>query len=144
MTIDWKVEAARLSKYWWGPHAPGDYKYKDGDTWRGAGVLVIRQSLQQEPEPDYRLAWNLMLLEWGQFGVPDRPAWHAAMVSLLATALPLAQRNIEGHPLGTYTWLMSPGQFADWVVSKPAFAVFGAEPTRRWAGLAKNLELAAA
>lgn len=139
MPIDWKAEAARLSKYWWGPNPPESYIYKDGTMQRGVGLLATGT------QPGLvKLAWNLMLLEWGSYKVPTELRYHSAMVSLLVPAQDLARRNVEGHPLGTYTWLMTPGQFGDWVVSKPAFAVFGAEQTRRWAGLAKNLELAAA
>lgn len=137
MPIDWKAEAARLAKYWWGPNPPESYVYQDGTMQRGAGLLL--GSLTHAGLT--KLSWNLMLLEWGSYKIPQEHRYHAAMVSLLAPAQDLARRSVEGHPLGTYTWLMTPGQFGEWVVSKPAFAVFGAEQTRRWAGLAKNLEL---
>lgn len=138
MPIDWKAEAARLAKYWWGPHSPESYVFRDGSKECGVGTLMRHQVATTQ------LAWNLMLLEWGRYSIPTAQHHHAAMVSLLVPAQNLAQRSVEGHPLGTYTWLMTPGQFGEWVVGKPAFAVFGAEQTRRWAGLARNLELAAA
>lgn len=128
MTIDWKKEATRLSRYWWGPKAPGDYTFSrkvDGKLQlAGPGLLACWPASRQ---PDYRPAWNLMLLAWGRYEPPATLEHAQAMVHLLVVAHQTAGVLVQGHSLGTYTWLMPPEKFGQWVLTPSVAAVVGAQ-----------------
>ena len=127
MAIDWKKEAERLSRYWWGPLPPSKYvisRKADGKLQlTGPGLLAgvpVRA-------PDYRPAWNLMLLAWGRYEPPVTFEHAQAMVHLLVVAHQTASLQVQGHPLGTYTWLMPPEKFGQWVLTPSVEAVVGAQ-----------------
>ncbi len=126
MAIDWKKEAERLSRYWWGPKAPGDYvvgRRSDSGQLQLAGPGLLATPLKGRP--DYRSAWNLMLLAWGRYEPPTTLEHAQAMVHLLVVAHQTAGVLVQGHPLGTYTWLMPPEKFGQWVLTPSVAAVVG-------------------
>ena len=106
MTIDWQRIARRLAQPWWGPHNPSYYTYRRADnSLVGVGMLVGQQ---------YG-AWNLTLLERGNFSNPTDFDGQRLLFVQFQRAKELDKLQVQGQDLGSYTMLLDPRQFRWWL-----------------------------
>ena len=133
MTIDWKKEAKRLSRTWWGPLHPSEYVLTHPSHGRkaGPGLLYINK--------DGWLTWNLMLLGWGRYTPPETLHQAQAMVHLLTVAGSLANKEVDGFPLGSYSWFLPPEKFGEWVLTSKVVSIIGPAQAERLSLQCANL-----
>ena len=113
MTLDFKALASKLSRPWWGPHAPERYVLQLDGQPAGVGLIVGQ---------DYG-AWNLALLARGSYQVPETYEEQVSLLADFVKAKKLAEAEVVGQPLGSYAMLMNPSEFRHWLACAPAHAL---------------------